>query len=439
MNVKLKRLLLLRRVMLWLNAWIVLFDSSLFYSASNLIVLQKNSYQFLLQLNRLPLAPARIFWSANLLMLALILLMTYRHHASHSTGMAVYFFTGETILAALIYLSLQMTYNGIFLLILIDYFLYSRNMNHIHHLPFWAAIAAVFLLLYSISSFSIMGDYFKMPSLATYIRFLPFKFRSFLTLIQNFQVTLNLLLFISIIVFYGMYLLAEERDIQEALEKADRANKELQNYAALSEKIAQNRERKRIARDIHDTVGHTLTGIAAGVDAAKVLIDINPQAAKTQLDKISQAVKSGIKGVRKTLNQMRPGALSNYTLETSLRKMLEEYSDISRLKIQFNYQWQNPDFEKTTENVIFRIIEESITNSLRHGHASEVMIDCLETSNVYLLQIQDNGTGAKNFKPGFGITQMRERVAIINGQMTIDSENGFNIVVEIPKEKEKLN
>ena len=152
MNVKLKRLLLLRRIMLWLNAWIVLFDSSLFYSASNLIVLQKNSYQFLLQLNRLPLAPARIFWSANLLMLALILLMTYRHHASHSTGMAVYFFTGETILAALIYLSLQMTYNGIFLLILIDYFLYSRNMDHIRHLPFCAAIAAVFLLLYSISS-----------------------------------------------------------------------------------------------------------------------------------------------------------------------------------------------------------------------------------------------------------------------------------------------
>ena len=74
--------------------------------------------------------------------------------------------------------------------------------------------------------------------------------------------------------------------------------------------------------------------------------------------------------------------------------------------------------EKTTENVIFHIIEESITNSLRHGHASAVMIDCLENEHAYLLQIQDNGTGAKNFKPGFGITQMRERVAIINGQMT---------------------
>lgn len=437
MNIRLKRLLRMRQLMLWLNACIVLFDSSLFYVASNQIVQQNNSYQFLLQLNRLPLSPIHIFWATNLWMLALILLMSYRHHASHSAGMAVYYFAGEIILAIIIYLSLQMTYNGIFLLVLIDYFLYSRNMDHIHHLPFWIVISVIFLLLYSVSDFAIMGSYFKMPSLATYISFLPYRYRSWLNFIQNFQVTLNLLSFIGIIVYYGMYLLAEERDIQETLEKADRANEELKNYAALSEKIAQNRERKRIARDIHDTVGHTLTGIAAGVDAAKVLIDINPQAAKTQLDKISQAVKSGIKGVRKTLNQMRPGALSNYTLETSLRKMLEEYSDISRLKIHFNYQWQEPDFEKTTENVIFRIIEESITNSLRHGHASEVMIDCLESESAYFLQIQDNGTGAKEFKPGFGITQMRERVAIINGQMMIDSANGFKITVEIPKEKEK--
>lgn len=65
------------------------------------------------------------------------------------------------------------------------------------------------------------------------------------------------------------------------------------------------------------------------------------------------------------------------------------------------------------------------------------MIDCLESESAYFLQIQDNGTGAKEFKPGFGITQMRERVAIINGQMMIDSANGFKITVEIPKEKEK--
>lgn len=117
MNIRLKRLLRMRQLMLWLNACIVLFDSSLFYVASNQIVQQNNSYQFLLQLNRLPLSPIHIFWATNLWMLALILLMSYRHHASHSAGMAVYYFAGEIILAIIIYLSLQMTYNGIFLLV----------------------------------------------------------------------------------------------------------------------------------------------------------------------------------------------------------------------------------------------------------------------------------------------------------------------------------
>ncbi|MHC6247329.1 sensor histidine kinase [Lactobacillus delbrueckii] len=217
---------------------------------------------------------------------------------------------------------------------------------------------------------------------------------------------------------------------------------ELKNYAALSEKIAENRERKRIARDIHDTVGHALTGISAGVDATKMLIDINPQAAKEQLNKISIATKQGIKDVRKTLNQMRPGALNGYTLEASLKKMLQEYSDISHLQINFDYEWQQPDFEKTTENVIFRIIEEAITNSLRHGHASKVNIYCLETPAAYLLNIQDNGAGVKMIRPGFGITQMKERVAIINGKVTFDGRQGFLVSVVIPKnnknEEEKI-
>ncbi|WP_414671953.1 sensor histidine kinase, partial [Lactobacillus acetotolerans] len=89
-----------------------------------------------------------------------------------------------------------------------------------------------------------------------------------------------------------------------------------------------------------------------------------------QLKQIQVAVKQGLKDVRKALNQIRPGALDNYTLEASLKKMLKEYSDISHIKIDFNYHWGKVDFEKTTEDVIFRIIEESVTNSLRHGHAT---------------------------------------------------------------------
>ena len=113
-----------------------------------------------------------------------------------------------------------------------------------------------------------------------------------------------------------------------------------------------------------------------------VLIDIDPNTAKEQLQKVSIAVKQGLQDIRITLNKIRPDALEHYTLENSLKKMLKEFSDLSHLQINFNYNWGTSEFEKTTEIVIFRVIEESITNALRHGHATEVDINCkLSESN----------------------------------------------------------
>lgn len=425
--------------MTWLNVLIVLFISSTFYQASSYIVNHNLSYRFLNQLDRLPLSPITIFWTSNLAMLLLTMTMNMRHHSSHSRSFSAPFFFAEICLAALIYFELQMSYNGIFLLILVDYFISSRNLTRLRHFRFWTCVAVAFLLLYSVSDYNILGKISHMPSLSTYISFMAESDQPGLVFIQNLLTTLNLLSFIWIIVYYGLYLLSQERDIQEKLKEAARANTELKNYAALSEKIAQNRERKRIARDIHDTVGHALTGITAGIDATKMLIDINPQAAKAQLDKLSAASKQGLKDVRKTLNQMRPGALNGYTFEASLKKMLQEYSDISHIKIEFSYQWQGAEFEKTTENVIFRIIEEAITNSIRHGHATLVSINCLERPNAYLLTIRDNGVGIKMIRPGFGITQMKERVAIIGGKISFNGDNGFLINVIIPKGKSEEN
>ncbi len=272
-----------------------------------------------------------------------------------------------------------------------------------------------------------------MPSLNTYLDFLPIQFRSILVFFNNFLVSLNLITFICICLGYVIYILNRTHVVQSKLHSMQKANDELKSYAAMSEKIAQDHERKRIARDIHDTVGHTLTGVAAGIDAAMVLIDINPEAAKNQLQKISAAIKQGLKEVRQVLNQLRPDALKSYTLESALNKMLKEYSDISHIKINFNYSWGEVDFQKTTENIIFRVIEETVTNSLRHGHATKIWIDCTTTDSSYILSIHNNGKSEANIKPGYGITQMKERLAIINGTVEFDGKKGFTTRVEFPK------
>lgn len=84
------------------------------------------------------------------------------------------------------------------------------------------------------------------------------------------------------------------------------------------------------------------------------------------------------------------------------------------------------------EDIIFRVIQESITNSLRHGHASKIDITMSE-NNDYTITIKDNGIGAKEFSLGYGLMQMRERLAIIGAQVTFNGEDGFETFITIPK------
>ena len=133
-------------------------------------------------------------------------------------------------------------------------------------------------------------------------------------------------------------------------------------------------ERKRIAREIHDTLGHALTGISAGIDAVGVLIDIDPGRAKTQLQSVSTVVRDGIKDVRGSLNKLRPGALEDHTLRDAVLKLVHEYQAISNLQVELTYDWDDVDLDVMVEDTVFRVIQESMTNSVRHGHATHMQI-----------------------------------------------------------------
>ena len=97
------------------------------------------------------------------------------------------------------------------------------------------------------------------------------------------------------------------------------------------------------------------------------------------------------------------------------------------------YEWENVDFENTKEDIIFRIIQETMTNALRHGHASHIEIHLFDEEEKYMIIMQDNGSGCKEIHYGYGLKQMHERVAILNGTIHFYSVEGFRTVVEIPK------
>ena len=214
----------------------------------------------------------------------------------------------------------------------------------------------------------------------------------------------------------------------------------------MTEKIGESNERKRLAREIHDTLGHALTGIAAGIDACIAMIDIDPNVTKQQLLVVSKVVREGISDVRRSLNKLRPGALEEHTLKEAIQKMIKEFSDVSEVEIMLDYQLDKVDFENTKEDIIFRIVQESITNALRHGRAKKVEINIYQRVSDLEIVIADNGVGcddlkySKIFNKISDLKQMQERAAILNGRLEYYSKEGFTVKVTIPmKEGERYD
>ena len=233
-------------------------------------------------------------------------------------------------------------------------------------------------------------------------------------------------------IFYILKQIQENEYISKKLSMVAMINKKMQKYVIVTEKFGEKNERKRLARELHDTIGHALAGMAVGVDACITMIDKNPQLAKAQLKIISKAIRKGMKDVRNSLNKMRPDFLQQYRLKEAIEKMKEEISDVTDLKINLNYQIDETGFDTKIEDILFRVIQESITNSIRHGLATVVDIDIYKENNLLCLKIKDNGKGCKAINYGFGLKQMVERISQIRGDINFYSENGFTTEIKIP-------
>ena len=279
-----------------------------------------------------------------------------------------------------------------------------------------------------------------MVSLDSYIQVYDAATKTAILIAKNILESTNLVLFIMFLIVYIANQIRENENISKELSMINEVNKQLKDYAAVTEKIGESNERKRLAREIHDTLGHALTGIAAGIDACIAMIDIDPNVTKQQLLVVSKVVREGISDVRRSLNKLRPGALEEHTLKEAIQKMIKEFSDVSEVEIMLDYQLDKVDFENTKEDIIFRIVQESITNALRHGRAKKVEINIYQRVSDLEIVIADNGVGCDDLKLGYGLKQMQERAAILNGRLEYYSKEGFTVKVTIPmKEGERYD
>lgn len=415
-----------------INLVAIVYNASIYLFATNYVAAKGFSHSLLERLDAIPGSPSLIFWVSISLYGSLLLVMYYRER--HPNQLSVYDKATiiEILLMLVIFSVLHSSYNGLILLVFADIFYGSKEFNASKDKKYWFSFIILSFGMLLLSNYDLMSLFIKLPSLDTYIRFYPESVRLLLLFGKNFLYSLNIVVFMISLLFYILSAITERHRIEEELRMASQANRELNSYLALSEKIAEDRERKRIAREIHDTLGHALTGISAGIDAVKVLVDIDTNRAKEQLNNVSVVVRDGIRDVRGSLNKMRPGALENNTLKEALIKIIREYEAISNLEIHLRYEWDNIDLDIAKEDIVFRVIQESITNSVRHGHAKTIWIELLE-KETYVMTIQDDGIGFDELHYGYGLKQMQERLMIIGGSVRFENRDGFYTHIEIPK------
>ena len=416
-----------------INLVAIVYNASIYLFATNYVAAKGFSHSLLERLDAIPGSPSLIFWVSISMYACLLLVMYYRER--HPNQLSVYDKATiiEILLMLVIFSVLHSSYNGLLLLVFADIFYGSKEFNSSKDKKYWFSFIILSFGMLLLSNYDLMSLFIKLPSLDTYIRFYPESVRLLLLFGKNFLYSLNIVVFMISLLFYILSAITERHRIEEELRMASQANRELNSYLALSEKIAEDRERKRIAREIHDTLGHALTGISAGIDAVKVLVDIGTNRAKEQLNNVSVVVRDGIRDVRGSLNKMRPGALENNTLKEALIKIIREYEAISNLEIHLRYEWDNIDLDIAKEDIVFRVIQESITNSVRHGHAKTIWIELLEEDEAYVMTIHDDGVGFDELRYGYGLKQMQERLMIIGGSVHFENRDGFYTYIEIPK------
>lgn len=418
---------IVKNTMFILNVIIVLFYVAVIAITTKYIIGNDLARSFLDKVMYMPTAPVYIISGSVGLLLCLAYCVYYREFNNIRNKTINYLYSLlEVVISVILIFLIYLSYNGIIL------FVFCDCMYHLKKGLKYQVLLVALGLIYLLANYEIVTYFYTLVNIEEYFLVYDASIRNCLIIIKRLLEGFNIILFIIFMIIYILKQIQENEYISKKLSMVAMINKKMQKYVIVTEKFGEKNERKRLARELHDTIGHALAGMAVGVDACITMIDKNPQLAKAQLKVISKAIRKGMKDVRNSLNKMRPDFLQQYRLKEAIEKMKEEISSVTDLKINLNYQIDETGFDTKIEDILFRVIQESITNSIRHGLATVVDINIYKENNLLCLKIKDNGKGCKAINYGFGLKQMVERVSQIRGDINFYSENGFTTEIKIP-------
>lgn len=230
----------------------------------------------------------------------------------------------------------------------------------------------------------------------------------------------------------------EERgrvEVERLVKDLESANQHLREYAIQSDELATTRERNRLAREIHDGLGHSLTTIHMEVQAAQAVMERNPQKAKELLNNAQQQSQEALADVRRSVSALRAAPEETLPLPESLASLLKSCEPIG-IEAELKIIGEPRPLEPQVQLTFYRAVQEGINNAHKHARASNlwVIVDYSATHQIRL-NVEDNGIGAENISgEGFGLLGIQERAHLLKGEFHFDTAvgQGFRFELTIP-------
>ena len=194
---------------------------------------------------------------------------------------------------------------------------------------------------------------------------------------------------------------------------------------------AQEAERQRIAQELHDEVGQSLTAVLLGLKQA---INIAPPEVAAELEDVRNTTRTSLEEVRRISQHLRPGVLADLGLLNSLSSLASDLTARTGIPVHRDFLLDLPVIRAESELVIYRVAQEALTNVARHAQASRIELGLARRGDTLVLRVVDDGIGAANAEIGAGIQGMTERAQVVGGRCALRPRRGggTEVRLEIP-------
>jgi len=229
--------------------------------------------------------------------------------------------------------------------------------------------------------------------------------------------------------------------LEQAYQRQAQANVRLQRYTVALEELTISRERNRLARELHDTLAHSLSAVTVQLEAVRSLWDINPGAAEDMLDRADDTARRGLTEARRALQDLRASPLQDLGLSLALRELAKSAAERLGASLTLHLPDQDPDnLSPAVEQGVYRIAQETLENIVRHSEAQSIVFRLRQTADSLSLTISDDGRGigaemlqasTAASQDGLGLRGMKERAALLGGSLEISRQEGQGTLVHL--------